>query len=501
MKTPASVQPVAQKLSPSRMVWTLDDLLTQDGHRLTMAFTCRVATVNEPAEQKLLDETFSPAGLNSQSIVAHFLPLLRSIASEFARKQNAESLMAVAIRSQWITALKSSANETAFSCGLEVLAPFEVEITSPTLQQERLEQMQRIATERRSADRVGHLARSAELLKHWESLKASVPAITPGKLLGQVNPADRGMMLDTLLMAGAAEGGGKTQPDLWAVSGPYLLRIDAKLESPQPKLIPLPSTVGPLRSVRSDDRLLLIGARSGVLIIDPYTPDAARVYRHPSLVSEHGFTSVTTAGDRVWACHRQGGLVAWNMSDPQNPAVIINPAQLDGEPKHLVCANELFFAVGCRVMKILPNGQLSSVIAVNSAVVGLFVVDGQILIASESGVITLLDLRTLETTSETSTTGRLSGAALLPWLSSTRLLLNRVDGAIDCIGLEDQLVTQFSAGHTGMRAASACAGKVAAMSSDRQKLLLWNAWDGRRTAAEIYVTGITHHRIADVAFA
>ena len=45
------------------------------------------------------------------------------------------------------------------------------------------------------------------------------------------------------------------------------------------------------------------------------------------------------------------------------------------------------------------------------------------------------------------------------------------------------------------------AGKVAAMSSDRQRIVLWNAWDGRKVAAEVYLTGQTHHRVADLAFA
>jgi hypothetical protein len=88
----------------------------------------------------------------------------------------------------------------------------------------------------------------------------------------------------------------------------------------------------------------------------------------------------------------------------------------------------------------------------------------------------------------------------LPWLSSSRLLLNRADGPIECIGLEDQLVTRFGSNQTGMRAVTASAGKVAAMSADRQRILLWNAWDGRATAREIYVAGLTRHRVADLAF-
>jgi len=454
----------------------MEDLLTKDGHRLTVSFACAVAIVDEPAERKLFDEVFtSQRSATRAAVTQHFAPALRSAALEMAADDPAEVLLGAPARSKWTKALQSAANEVGFMCGLAVLAPFEVEVTSPTVQRERLEQMQRIAAERRSADRVGHFARAAELLKQWEALKADVPSITPGKLLEQVNPADRGMMLDTLLMAGA--GTMASQPDLWAVSGPYLVRIDVKGESPQSKLIALPATAGPLRSVRAQNGKLLIGARSGVLIVDPANPDGAQDYHHPALVSEHGFTSVTTIGDQLWACHREGGLVGWKIGSPNEPLTILSSKHLGGEAKNLIATG--LFSVGTQLFKLSPTEFLFKA---GSPIVAVLSMEDQILVASESGTIVLLDAVTLEKTTELQTTGKLTGAALLPWLSASRLLLNRAEGPIECIGLEDQLVTQFTAGHTGMRSVTACIGKVAAMSSDRQRVLLWNAlgWPANR---------------------
>jgi hypothetical protein len=40
---------------------------------------------------------------------------------------------------------------------------------------------------------------------------------------------------------------------------------------------------------------------------------------------------------------------------------------------------------------------------------------------------------------------------------------------------------------------------VAAASPDRQRIILWNSWEGRQPAAEIFITSIARHRITDLA--
>jgi hypothetical protein len=102
--------------------------------------------------------------------------------------------------------------------------------------------------------------------------------------------------------------------------------------------------------------------------------------------------------------------------------------------------------------------------------------------------------------SDTRPAGKLSGAAIMPWLSSSRILLSTSDGPICCVGLDDQLTTQFTAPYVGFRAVTGSAGKVAAMTPDRQRVVLWNSWDGRRPCGEIFLTGLTRHRVADISF-
>jgi hypothetical protein len=514
MRTIAKTLPLTPPASPSllthpsRCRWTLENLPARDGHLLTVTFTCSLAQVDQPSEKKLFEEVFPSApALTHDQLLNHFLPALRSAATDLTTPETSQALLSTETRPRWIKTLHQAASETAFMCGLEVLAPFDAQVTSPTLQQERLEQMQRSAAERRSTDRLTHLARAADLLKQWEKLQADVPSITPGKLLQQLNPSDRGTMLDTLLMAG-----GQTQttpPNLWAVSGAHLIQLDLKSNSfqndtqlqSQPQLFPLPTTAGPLRSIRASSGKLLIGARSGVIIADPTKPtSAATVYHHPTLTGEHGFTSVTLVDNQIWACHRQGGLVGWQLDKPQAPLAVFSPAQLGGEPKNLI--SPTLYSVGAKLFRLPQTPiELQPDSPSISPIVALLPLPNQILVVSQNGSIITLDPQSLQPLAICHTPGPVSSAALLPWLGSFRLLLNLTDGPINCVGLEDQLVTSFTAAHPGPKAAAASPAHVAAMSSDRQRLLLWNAWDGRKPLAEIPLATLTRHRIADLTFA
>jgi hypothetical protein len=110
------------------------------------------------------------------------------------------------------------------------------------------------------------------------------------------------------------------------------------------------------------------------------------------------------------------------------------------------------------------------------------------------------DRLTLDTVARERHCGAVSAAALLPWVGGARVLLASEDGPICCIGLEDSVVTQYVSRHRGLKALAASAGLVAAISADRQRVVLWNAWDGRAPAAEVSVAARTRHRVADIAF-
>jgi hypothetical protein len=89
----------------------------------------------------------------------------------------------------------------------------------------------------------------------------------------------------------------------------------------------------------------------------------------------------------------------------------------------------------------------------------------------------------------------------LPWLDGLRILLACSSGDVDCIGPDDSLITRFNSAYRGLRNITATARWVAAVSPDRQRLILWNSWDGRAPAHDLHLISLTRHRIADIAFA
>ena len=161
--------------------------------------------------------------MTDADVVTHFAPTLRRAAAEQAKLKGVEAWLADGGEGPMAAALKKAAEAVAFACGLEVLAPFEVELESPTFQQQRVREMQRKLAEQQAAGQVEHFARAAELLKKFQEVRQGAPGLTAGRVLEQLSPADRGSMLQTLLLASAGQA---AAADLWVVAGPYLVKID-----------------------------------------------------------------------------------------------------------------------------------------------------------------------------------------------------------------------------------------------------------------------------------
>jgi hypothetical protein len=488
--------------STLRARWAIDDLLSSDGHRLSLVFSCSLRILPEAAEQKFFRETFlsDSAAIKPEQILAHFRPSLQSAAAVLAQEGSVATALDPPAKPRWIDALRAAAEAVAFSCGIGLLPPFSLELSSPSLHQERLEQQHRAATLRTNTERAEQFQRAGQLLRQWESLKASSPSLAPGRVLEQMSPTDRGPMLETLLMGSAEQA---DQPNLWAVAGSSLVRVSLNADAIKPELISLPATAGPLRSVQWSENRLMVGAQKGVVLHEAQTLENPTVYLDPELSSEHGFTSVTLANDGIWASHREAGIVFWTLGQTDRPSYALRAAELKESAKHSIAipnSSELLFAVGSNLMKVATGGKPSTVATLPAPIVSILIAADRAIVVAEDGAVAIFDLRTLKKTADLRPVSESTGAALLPWLGTVRILLTTRDGPIHCVGLDDQLITHYSGPHLGMRAVAGSIGKIAAMSADRQRVILWNTWDGRRPSDEIHLTSLTRHRISDIAF-
>src|SRR5438874_7516754 len=220
--------------TPMRLRWVMEKLVSGDGHELRAEFSCSIQVLSDAAEQQMLAEVFLNNGnsLWAEAAIAHFQPALRAGIAQICGVRPATEVVSIN-NQQLIEALRSAAQRVAFSCGLELLPPFDLDVQSPSLERQRLENMQRTLAEQRAAGQMEHFQRATDLLRQFESIRQAAPQLSPGEVLRQLGPADQGMVLQTLLLAAAKE---RTSQAVWAVAGPSLLRIDPRSTPPKSQM-------------------------------------------------------------------------------------------------------------------------------------------------------------------------------------------------------------------------------------------------------------------------
>jgi hypothetical protein len=518
--------------TPARLRWNLDDLVTADGHKLHCSFTCSIAALDEPSERRMLEEVFLGRGfgfaVTTDAVAAHFAPALRAAASKEAGHHNAADWVEGDLKQPMTDAIAQAAKAVAFSAGLEILPPFDISFESPTFQSQKVEAMERTLAERRVAGQVEHFERASRLLKQFKDLREAAPELSPADVLKQISPADQGQMLQTLLLAA-----GKTQTTacLWAVAGNSLIKINGRATPATLELVAIPQTLGPLRSVqpaRVDGKdMLLIGAQSGIIAFDPEMRQSQE-YADRTIDSQLGFSKAVVWNGQIWGCHGDAGVVAWKIGDTASPIKVMRPADLRGADnpppipttpapmtsmsmstrtsgiRNLTALDEdrLVLSVGHSLAVIGKDGARTTLPMPHGAEIAAIFIDGtRLVVVQDDGTLSLLDRLSLAPISQQRRTGRVTAAAMLPWLGSNRLLVASDEGPIYCVGLDDELVTTYLSSHRGLRVLTASVDLLGAVSSDRQRVVLWNSWDGKKPLAELSIVSAAKHRVGDIEFA
>jgi hypothetical protein len=429
-------------------------------------------------------------------------------------------------KTAWTNAITKAANQLAFACGLEILSPFQLDLESPSLQRAKLEQVARARAEERTAGQLQHLQRAGDLLKQFQQLRQNSPELSAGKLLEQMNASDRGLALQSLLLAASNQTNGAA---LWAVAGPSLARINPRAKPPKIQLIEIPSDLGPLRSVQpatlNGRRVLLIGGRGGVMVLPPDDFSSVQLYHHPNLDSQLGFNRVVCTSTDIWATHSDAGLVGWKIGETSSPhsvvidRVLVQRAQMatlssgslvsgsstqaiTAGPRHLQLIDDSrpIYSVAHEV--VIRDGATRIVLPSQShaEVIAVLPLPRAIVAVHQDGTLVVIDRLSREIVDVRKRGGRLSAAGVMPWLGDARLLLANDPGSIDCLGVDDPLVSEYLSAYRGLKILTATDDLIAAVSPDRQRVILWQSCDTMRPVGEIHVANQMRHRVADVEF-
>ena len=141
----------------------------------------------------MLDEALlgSNSVVGLADVVVYFAEAISTAARKHARGVDSQTLLADEGKQVLATVLMAAADAVAFGCGIEILQPVQVELDCPTLQRQRFEEMDRQAAQRRSADQVDQLRRSAELFKQFEAVRSAAPELSPGQVLSRIGTTDQ----------------------------------------------------------------------------------------------------------------------------------------------------------------------------------------------------------------------------------------------------------------------------------------------------------------------
>lgn len=479
---------------PIRARWNLSDLVSSDSHIFNGQFECTLRVGTHAADRRIFAEMFlreSPSAMRAQ-VIAFLEPTLKQAIKEMIAARNADECLA-SPKAESIAPLQKALAAAGFACGVEILPPFELQLSSQSF-----EQLQKRS--QASARHLHDLKHARELLSEFQSMQEATPDLPAGKLLDKISPPDRGLALQSLLLASAEE----SQPKLlWGVAGSFLLKIDPRQTLPSIESIELQNEFGPFRSIQlihSGEKMIqLLGAQRGIVWIENGDLKTMIGYRAPDSESVLGFNSVVNDGENLWATHGELGLLQWKTKEPGTaPAVF---AETDARHLQLLEKSRVLYASGNGWIVRNAGGEVTMFTGESSSpIVGIVARLRTLIAVHEDGVFDVIDRDTGRPIESFSRSGSYNAVGAMPWMGDVRLLLATEAGPMDCVGIDDPLVTQFLSPYRGLRMVSATTDLVAAVSPDRQRIIIWKSWDDQRPVGEIAVTRLVKHRVTDVCF-
>ena len=122
-----------------RLTWALPGMTSAESHSLLGRFTCSARVADNPTDRKMFAEVMlrDRASVTAADLAAQFTDAISTAAVRISRMRSAEEWISGDFRRDMIQSLIAAAKPIAFACGLELLPPEQLDLSSPSLSQQR----------------------------------------------------------------------------------------------------------------------------------------------------------------------------------------------------------------------------------------------------------------------------------------------------------------------------------------------------------------------------
>ncbi len=424
----------------------------------------------------------------------------------------------------WITdppvaELQKATQRQLFGFGIELVGPIHVSATSPAF--EEREALREAADAAKAAD--GH---AESLAVAFEELRRRHPNVPPGKLLSGLPKEEQRPTLLKLFKAEVE----RDHARLFVAAGTALYSLD---DGDITVFAAAAGGLGPIRRLACADisgrPVIACGCRDGVTLQPADAPDAPGVIASglpADSMSGRGFGGVdllpSDAGTWLWMSHAGRGVEALLLRGVTAPMPPLRrrawtAADLAGEPRSVLAltdsraivldSGEVWLASG-------EDGDATSLAnEADTPAVALLSRPSPFqgpLALREDGAIdrAVLDdgapvaaaLTFREALKPATDDRTVIAARAAAWLGDVRIAACLKDGRVTLSGIDDDVLIEYKSSYSGFVEVAASAGRIAALTADRDRLVVWRLDRPDAPEHDVFLTSTTRSRAADLIF-
>jgi hypothetical protein len=504
-------------------------LSSEDGYEISAQAQMTVRIVPERSELTgFVGEIMGSAQEVTIQRLHHYCSeVVRSAIGEFVRQRPADRLLSPEAGDEFDTILAAKFKALGFASGLALGADPRIAIQSPDFAEARrdrrvVQQRQgRLEEERRLRElaaqaRREHLSELAQTLDQLRDLSQQNQTIAQLDLIKTFGPSQRGNLYHALV---AQHRGGARTEAIVVAAGEELLWFDPAAPSKPTRTQSLATEIGPLRSVRTASwegrRVLLIGARQGVHLLESEQDPRTTFAFKPSRELRGGVNAATIVGQRLYATHSEAGLIRWPLRKPSEfefpwserflSCRSVRDVQHDDEGAVWLAADNGVYAIvgdgqaGGAHMGAPCESPEPRMLSTPATVTALCVADRRVFAGLENGQIVAWqgDAAAAESVRPA------GGAAVtsLAWLEGggvPRLLVGDNRSHLAMIVLGDAFSAQYRCGQS-VRWGFAAPDIIVGVNDRRDQLIIWRTETPHEPAAVIHVRKFCGRSIQDAA--